>query len=236
MGYFSTSGWEQDHSGVHPVEMMARIATFQSKQEAQYEQYRKPFNRKGNSDFNKIVVCTYDGIESFGNGKLEKQAKLVSARNMICKLKQFNMFKSAGTLSSSFVKASTNSTNPTTSNTEVTPSEDKEVEKYKAYIEGKISDPSEKLPLEAESDSYKTKIESTAPHIVFKRGNSELSNKESEPLFKKNKSEEVDNLTSYENSGQEGSVDWNPDNYGYANNYSWRGRGTGGFHRGGWRG
>merc|ERR1712142_772617 len=213
--------------------------------------------RKGNSDFNKIVVCTYDGIESFGNGKLEKQAKLVSARNMICKLKQFNigivnetiaagvksevnphkkplvqqfkMFKSAGTLSSSFVKASTNSTNPATSNTEVTPSEDKEVEKYKAYIEGKISDPSEKLPLEAES-------ESTAPHIVFKRGNSELSNKESEPLFKKNKSGEVDNLTSYGNSGQEGSVDWNPDNYGYANNYSWRGRGRGGFHRGGWRG
>merc|ERR1712130_202887 len=100
-----------------------------------------------------------------------------------------------------------------------------EVEKYKAYLEGKISDPSEKLPAEAESDSCKTKSEViSTPQIVFKRGNSDLSNLESEPLFKKNKSEEADNPPSCETSGQEGSVNWNPDNYGYANNYNWRGR------------
>ena len=174
--FFSTSGWEQDHPvgglGVHPVEMMARIASFQNKQEAKYEPYRKPFNRKGNSDFNKIVSCTFDDIEAFGNGKQEKQAKLVSARNMICKLKQvsigivnetiaagvksdsnphkkpliqkFKMFKSAGTLSSSFVSASSGSSSSSLSTSIVTPpppvpiTVDKEVDQYKAYIDGKI--------------------------------------------------------------------------------------------------
>jgi len=255
--YLSTSGWEQDHSGVHPVEMMARIATFQSKQEAHYEQYRKPFNRKGKSDYNKIVVCTYDGHEAFGNGKLEKQAKLVSARNMICKLKQFNigivnetiaagvksdfnphkkpivqqfkMFKSAGTLASSFVKASTDSSSSITS---TQPVEDKEVDQYKAYIEGIISDPADELPKQSESNE--TKGASTKPQIVFKRSNSDLnSNEESEFVSKKSKNDPCDDTS------QEGGSDWNPDNYGYANNYygyNWRGRGRGAFHRGGWRG
>jgi len=34
--HFSTAGWDQDHSGVHPVEMLARIAKFEGKEEARY--------------------------------------------------------------------------------------------------------------------------------------------------------------------------------------------------------
>jgi len=259
--YLSTSGWEQDHNGVHPVEMMARIATFQSKQEAQYEQYRKPFNRKGKSEYNKIVVCTYDGLEAFGNGKLEKQAKLVSARNMICKLKQFNigivnetiaagvksdfnphkkplvqqfkMFKSAGTLASSFVKASTDSNSSSSITTPPPPPvEDKEVDQYKAYIEGKISDPGDSLP--TESEIKETKSAATKPQIVFKRTNSDQNSiEESESCSKKIKNDSCDDAS------QEVGSDWNPGNYGYANNYyghNWRGRGRGMFQRGGWRG
>ena len=29
--HFNTAGWDQDHNGVHPVEMLARIAKFESK-------------------------------------------------------------------------------------------------------------------------------------------------------------------------------------------------------------
>ena len=103
------------------------------------------------------IRCVYDGgFEAFGNGKLEKQAKLVAAWNMIERLKkenigivnetlatgivvdksvlkkpvifsnfcqvgltpyfqvagQFTSFKKAGTLSSSFVSASSSSSTP----------------------------------------------------------------------------------------------------------------------------
>merc|ERR1711964_455017 len=195
--------------------MLSRIARFQVKQEAQFEQYRKPFDRRGNSDYNKIVVCTYDGLDTLGNGKLEKQAKLVSARNMICKLKQFNigivneviaagvksevnphkkplvqqfkMFKSAGTLASSFVKASSDSRVIMPSSAPAKP--DVAVEQYKAYIEGKISDPSEEIPAVTECESSETKTAATKPKIVFKRGASDQSSIESEPENKKSKTE-----------------------------------------------
>ena len=43
--------------------------------------------------FNLITIrCVYDGgFEAFGNGKLEKQAKLVAAWNMIERLKKENI-------------------------------------------------------------------------------------------------------------------------------------------------
>jgi hypothetical protein len=237
--YFSTSGWEQDFSGAHPVEMLARIPRFENKQEAKFEPYKKPFNRKGNSDFNKIVRCSYDGIEAFGNGKLEKQAKLVAARNMICRLKQINigivnetiaagvktdynphkkplvqkfkMFKSAGTLSSSFVPASKDESNPFGSSTSFAldgnkVEADKEVDQYKAYIEGKIADPSEELPVEPVTDITETKPV-TKPKIVFKRSSSDPSRIDSEPSIKKKS--KTENILNEEST--EGAEYWNPD-------------------------
>ena len=269
--YFSTSGWERDFSGAHPVEMLARIARYENKREAKFEPYKKPFNTKGNSDFNKIVSCSYDGIEAFGNGKLEKQAKLVATRNMICKLKQINigivnetiaagvktdynphkkpivqkfkMFKSAGTLSSSFVPASKDESNPFGSSTSFALDNnkveaDKEIDQYKAYIEGKIADPSEELIIEPVIATTETKPV-TKPKIVFKRPYCDPSSND-EPSIKKTKSENIPSEDS-----TEGAEYWNPDNYGYENNhygYNWKGRGNNGgggkgaFQRGGGRG
>merc|ERR1719494_1506596 len=112
---------------------------FEGKTEPRYEPYTKSFRGRGN--LGKICKCVYDGgFEAFGNGKLEKQAKLVAAWNMIERLKkenigivnetlatgivvdksvlkkpvagQFTSFKKAGTLSSSFVSASSSSSTP----------------------------------------------------------------------------------------------------------------------------
>jgi len=139
--HFSTAGWDQEFRvgkapGLHPVEMLARIAKFEGKSEPRYEPYTKNF--RGRGSLGKICKCVYEGgIEAFGNGKMDKQAKLVAAWNMIERLKkdnigivnetlatgivvdksvlkkpvagQFTSFKKAGTLSSSFVSASSSS-------------------------------------------------------------------------------------------------------------------------------
>lgn len=259
--HFSTSGWEQDYGGVHPVEMLARIAKFQNKSEAKFEPYRKPFNRKGNSDFNKILSCTYDSIEAFGNGKQEKQAKLVSARNMILKLKQINigivnetiaagvkidanphkkplvhqfkMFKSAGTLTS-FVPASKEDSSSSGFSNCVVDAEKKGIDQFQGYIEGKIKDPSENLPEEPKTASIDTNTVS-APKIVFKRPPSEPQSVQikGEPAIKKSKNNEQE--SEKQTANDEGDV-WNPGDYGYGNNiYNNWGRGRA-FHRRGWGG
>jgi len=89
--FYNTVGWEKDHNGVHPVEMLARIAKFENKPEAKFEPYRRNIKNRGSHDCRKVVVCHYDNFQVLGNGKLEKQAKLVSARNMICKIKTVNI-------------------------------------------------------------------------------------------------------------------------------------------------
>ena len=38
-----------------------------------------------------LVCCSYDNLRVLGNGKLDKQAKLVSARNMIVKIRKINI-------------------------------------------------------------------------------------------------------------------------------------------------
>merc|ERR1719452_247862 len=206
------------------------------------------------------MSCTYDNIEAFGNGKLEKQARLVSARNMISKLRQINigivnetlatgvkadvnphkkpivqqfkMFKSAGTLSSSFVAAST--AEPAISGTssckvnERLEADKKEIDKFQAYIEGKIADPSDELPKEPDASFVETKPV-TEPKIVFKRpsGDPQTENVDIEPASKKNK---VSNLVSGSINKDDGeSESWNPGNYGYGNtNYGYyNGRGVG---------
>jgi len=89
--FFNTVGWEKDHNGVHPVEMLARIAKFEAKPEAAFQPYRKNLKNRADHDCRKVQLCKYDGFMVLGNGKLEKQAKLVSARNMICKIKTKNI-------------------------------------------------------------------------------------------------------------------------------------------------
>ena len=90
--FFNTINWDKDFNGVHPVEMLARIAKFENKPEAKYDVCRRPLvNKDPNNDYKKVVVCFYDNFTTYGNGKLEKQAKLVSARNMISKIKTKNI-------------------------------------------------------------------------------------------------------------------------------------------------
>ena len=186
--HYSTAGWQEDHHGVHPVEMLARIAKFQAQPEPQY---KPQYERTG-----RLVLCTYAGLQATGNGKLEKQAKLVSARNMICQLKKSNIgivnevvaagvtvdpsinphrkplvrqlgsftkFQSAGTLSSSFVSAAAAGTGQSESGDNKT---DPEVERFQAYIEGKADSPSDSLPGEV---TRETAVPATAARIVFKR-------------------------------------------------------------------
>ena len=186
--HYSTAGWQEDHHGVHPVEMLARIAKFQAQPEPQY---KPQYERTG-----RLVLCTYAGLQATGNGKLEKQAKLVSARNMICQLKKSNIgivnevvaagvtvdpsnnphrkplvrqlgsftkFQSAGTLSSSFVSAAATRTGQGESSDIKT---DPEVERFQAYIEGKADYPSESLPGEV---TRETAVPATTARIVFKR-------------------------------------------------------------------
>lgn len=89
--YFNTVGWEKDFNGCHPVEMLARIAKFEGKEEARYDPHRRNVRNPGGHDTRKVVCCSYDNFKVLGNGKLEKQAKMVSARNMIVKIKTVNI-------------------------------------------------------------------------------------------------------------------------------------------------
>lgn len=248
--HFSTAGWEGDFNGIHPVEMLARIAKFQNKVEAKYDPCRKSVvNNSGDSSFRRIVTCTYDNLESFGNGKLEKQAKLVAARNMIYKLKlldigiinetiaagvktdtnphkkpiveQFKMFKSAGTLASSFVAASSETKDsveviPSSSNKRQSQELDEEVELYKAYLEGKVEIESTKK----ECKVTPTEVSKTDSKIRFKRPHSSAHLKVSsvyseEPLEKKNNNNINDPNEQFSHEY------WNPSNYGYQYGYNW---------------
>jgi len=211
--YFNTTGWEQDFNGLHPVNMLANIAKFQNKIEAKYEPFRGYVQKTGDGNFKKIVTCTYDNIIAHGNGKLEKQAKLVSARNMIIKLKQidigivnetlasgittdnnphkkpvvqqFKKFKSAGTLESSFVAASTAKSEsdigkpsgyPNSNTIEKCDEYDKDVKQYKAYLEGKILEPKESLASFSNEELDTGQNNKTQPKIVFKRQSSDIIN------------------------------------------------------------
>jgi len=245
--HFSTAGWEGDFNGIHPVEMLARIAKFQNKVEAKYDPCRKSVvNNSGDSSFRKIVTCTYGNLQSFGNGKLEKQAKLVAARNMIYKLKlidigiinetiaagvktdinphkkpivqQFKMFKSAGTLASSFVAASSETKDSvevisSCSNKNQSQELDEEVKLYKAYLKGKVEIESFKkeckiAPTEVSKTETKKRLYSSA-HL---KGSSDDSE---EPLEKKSN----DNIN---NLGVQLSHEyWNPSDYGYQYGYNW---------------
>ena len=61
--YFNTVNWDKDFNGVHPVEMLARIAKFESKSEATYEPYRGKIKNRGSHDCRKVVVCIYDNFQ-----------------------------------------------------------------------------------------------------------------------------------------------------------------------------
>jgi len=278
--FFNTSNWDKDFNGVHPVEMLARIAKFENKPEAKFDACRRPVvNKDPNNDYKKLVACCYDNFTAYGNGKLEKQAKLVSARNMISKIKTRNIgivnetlasgvtieknvdadphkkpimrqfrsftsggslstmsnFKSAGTLGS-FVPASASSESqssdiikpPLKDIVGQSETDQVEIEQYKAYIEGKLESPSEKLPPKPETEVITESLAASEPKIVFKRSaESESKDNEDQPTNKKPK----------ETDSQQ---DWDPRNYGYHQAYaSNRGRGRGfyggygGYHRGG---
>ena len=262
--HYSTVGWDKDHNGVHPVEMLARIAKFEAKQEATYEPHRRTVRGAAGHDTRKVVCCRYDNFAVLGNGKLEKQAKLVAARNMICKIKTANIgivnetlaagvtldpgvnpnphkkplvrqfksftsggtlgnFKSAGSLASSFVSASSSSTSLTSQPSPdiVTPpvctvndTDSLEIEQYQAYIEGKIESPTEKLPPKME-DTEETNSSVTAePKIVFKRSVESTdehiapAGDDSEPNLKKTK------VGDDKSSEQSGDKEWDSSNYG----------------------
>ena len=277
--FFNTLNWDKDFNGVHPVEMLARIAKFENKPEAQFDVCRRPLVHKDpKNDYKKVVICCYDNFTTYGNGKLEKQAKMVSARNMISKIKTKNIgivnetlasgvtieknvdadphkkpivrqfrsftsggslstmsnFKSAGTLGS-FVPASTSAESPTSGRDLIKPpvkdslvvnqSDQEEIEQYKAYIEGKLESPSEKLPPRPETAVIPEEtLAATEPKIVFKRSaESEIKDSEDQPNIKKPK--------------EDSQQDWDPTNYGYHQAYATnRDRGRGqyrGYHRGG---
>ena len=262
--HFSTAGWEKDFNGCHPVEMLARIAKFEGKEEARYEPHRKNVRNPGGHDTRKVVCCSYDNFKVLGNGKLEKQAKMVSARNMIVKIKtvnigivnetlaagvtldpcvdpkphkkplvrQFKSFTSGGTLGSSFVAAaSTSSEKPqeivTPPVCSVRDTDNIEIEQYQAYIDGKIENPTEKLPPK-NSDVISQASPAPEPKIVFKRS---ADNDNHEPSNKKSKAEESPDEAESSASDSQPPA-WDPSNYGYqCHNPESRGRG-----RGGWRG
>ena len=275
--FFNTINWDKDFNGVHPVEMLARIAKFEKKPEAKYDVCRRPLvNKDPNNDYKKVVFCCYDNFTTYGNGKLEKQAKLVSARNMISKIKTKNIgivdetlasgvtieknvdvdphkkpiirqirsftsggilstmsnFKSAGTLGS-FVPASASSESqsselitPPVKDSLINETDQVEIEQYKAYIEGKVESPTEKLPPRPETAVINESLAASEPRIVFKRSaESETKDNQDQPTIKKPK--ETDS-----------QPDWDPSHYGYHHQpyASNRGRGRGyygGHHRGG---
>ena len=274
--HFNTINWDKDHSGVHPVEMLARIAKFENKAEAKYEVCRRPVNnREPGNEYKKLVVCCYDNFMTYGNGKLEKQAKLVSARNMICKIRTQNIgivnetlaagvtiektvdtdpykkpivrqfksftaggslstmssFKSAGTLGS-FVPSSGSLTSqptsdivkPPVSSSGISQTDKEEIEQYRAYIEGKVESPTERLPIrDQETDETKSESTVSEPKIVFKRSAESERHSIEQPDNKKTK-------------GNDREEDWDSSNYGYHQHYSHqRGRGrcyNGGNNRG----
>ena len=270
--HFNTTGWDQDHNGVHPVEMLARIAKFENKAEPKYDPYRGRIRNRGSHDCRKVVVCCYDGFQVLGNGKLEKQAKLVAARNMIVKIKTVNIgivnetlakgvtvdlhnketnphkkplvrqfksftsggtlgtFKSAGTLGSSFVAASSSSNEVVTPPAvcSVKDTDNLEIEQYKAYVEGKIESPQEKLPPENDSSGDTSAGPAPEPKIVFKRAANNDGTSE-EPDVKKPKADDnvIDNFedTKEESHVSSGSNDWDPSNYGYQCNNQQQPRG-----------
>lgn len=273
--FFNTVNWDKDFNGVHPVEMLARIAKFEKKPEAKFDVCMRPLvNKDPNYDYKKVVFCCFDNFTTYGNGKLEKQAKLVSARNMISKIKTKNIgivnetlasgvtiekkvdadphkkpivrqfrsftsggnlsnFKSAGTLGS-FVPATASSGSQASDiikapvkDSLVSEADQEEIEQYKAYIEGKLESPSEKLPPKPETAVITETLAATEPKIVFKRS-AESGRKDSEeqPTSKKPK--------------EDSQQDWDPRNYGYhqacaSNSNRDRGRGYyRGYHRGGY--
>jgi len=276
--YFNTINWDKDHNGIHPVEMLARIAKFENKVEAKYDVCRREvINRNPSNDYKKLVVCSYDNFECFGNGKLEKQAKLVAARNMICKIKtknigivnetlaagvtieksvdtdphkkpiirQFKNFTSGGSLSTmsnfrsagtlgSFVPSTASQVSPPSELTEIikppisgsviSEIDKEEIEQYKAYIEGKVESPSDKIPAQQETESTAT-LPVTKPKIVFKRSADTDSNDQIQPDKKKPR----------ENESQQ-EPNWDSSNYGYQQpptQQIGRGRGYyGGYNRG----
>ena len=268
--HFNTAGWEKDFNGCHPVEMLARIAKFEGKEEAKYEPHRRNVRNPGGHDTRKVVCCSYDNFKVLGNGKLEKQAKMVSARNMIVKIKtvnigivnetlaagvtldpcvdpkphkkplvrQFKSFTSGGTLGSSFVAAATSSSSEGKPKDIVTPpvcsvkdTDNIEIEQYKAYLDGKIETPTEKLPPN-DSDAISQSSPAPEPKIVFKRSADTDTQYTSEPDNKKSKTENEPSQEAETSSSDSQHQDWNPSNYGYhCNNSESRGRG-----RGGWRG
>jgi len=193
--YFSTKFWEEDFNGTHPVDMLAKIATFQSKPTATFEPYRKPIREKQkDQSYNKVICCTYDVFESFGNGKMEKQAKLVAARNMIVKLKkvnigivnetlaagvkvdvnphkkpitaQFKMFQKAGQLGS-FVAASSSGVKTGAESArivDIQAKQEKEKQEYETFKDFVDND-----------ETKATSKPATSPKIVFKRANSDAT-------------------------------------------------------------
>ena len=263
--HFSTVNWDKDFNGVHPVEMLARIAKFEGKAEAKYDTCRRQVtNKEPCYEYKKVVICLYDDFTSFGNGKLEKQAKLVSARNMISKIRTKNIgivnetlaagvtiekhidtdphkkpisrqfksftaggslstmsnFRSAGTLGS-FAPASDSSgkscdiVKPPVSGSAISQTDREEIEQYKAYVEGKVESPTEKL--EAKTDSEEIVCAASEPKIVFKRSGDSVGNVREEPESKKQKASHI----------EEG---WDPSSYGYHQGYSRERSEVGGYH------
>jgi len=244
--FFSTYSWEEDHDGIHPVDMLAKIATFQGKSQASFEPYRKFRGKKGDQNFLKIVKCSYDSIDSFGNGKQEKQAKLVAARNMIVKLKklnigivnetlaagvtvqvnphkkpitqQFKMFKKAGELGT-FVPASSNGK---------TGAESAKLVDFKAQKEQEDKEYAEfKAVVENPDDTVKP---ATVPKIVFKRPANSVNDTNSEPVAKQARSSNNDGESEVTNSDNEvaskvsqqnghNENQWNDDHYGWDNSW-----------------
>lgn len=212
--HFSTAGWDQEFRvgkapGLHPVEMLARIAKFEGKSEPRYEPYTKNF--RGRGSLGKICKCVYDGgYEAFGNGKMDKQAKLVAAWNMIERLKkdnigivnetlatgivvdksvlkkpvagQFTSFKKAGTLSSSFVSASSSSSSgPTPAKVEMPVVIESVAERLAREAKKEVEEYQRSL-LEGEKQedglNEETMGVSSPPKITFKRSHDDLGDSE----------------------------------------------------------
>ena len=122
-------------------------------------------------------------------------------------------FKSAGTLGSSFISSSSSAdavvSPPVCSETET----DKlEVEQYKAYIEGRIESPTERLPPPPDDDDSVPEP-AAEPKIVFKRAADNSDDVTSPP--KKAKAEEDDEEPPKNPPAGEDEASWDPSNYGY---------------------
>ena len=129
-------------------------------------------------------------------------------------------FRSAGTLGS-FVPASDSSgkscdiVKPPVSGSAISQTDREEIEQYKAYVEGKVESPTEKL--EAKTDSEETVSAASEPKIVFKRSGDSVGNVREEPESKRQKESHI----------EEG---WDPSSYGYHQGYSRERSEVGGYH------